>query len=74
MLTIFVQALFFLSSLGVIVLVLFQMSEHSGLGGAFGAGASSTVFGREEERDPKRTATSILAAVFMISGLLLSVI
>jgi len=67
-----VRLLFFLSSLGLIVIVLMQMSEHSGLGGAFGSGASSTVFGREDERDPKRTATSFLAAAFMLLGLLLS--
>ncbi|MFP4589188.1 MAG: preprotein translocase subunit SecG [Candidatus Bipolaricaulota bacterium] len=74
MVLILIRIIFFLSSLGLIGLIMFQMSEHSGLGGAFGAGASSTVFGREEERDPKRTASSALAAVFMISGLLLSII
>ena len=72
MLLLLVRLLFFLSSLGLIVIVLMQMSEHSGLGGAFGSGASSTVFGREDERDPKRTATSFLAAAFMLLGLLLS--
>jgi len=50
------------------------MSEHAGLGGAFGAGGSSTVFGRDEQTDPKRTATSVLAALFMIASLLLSII
>jgi len=54
-------------------LVLLQMSEHSGLGGAFGSGMSSTVFGRDETKDPKRTATSILAGVFMFLGFILSV-
>ena len=70
----FVKIVFFVSSLSLIVLIMIQMSEHSGLGGAFGAGASSTVFGREDERDPKRTATSVLAAVFLFTGLLLSII
>ncbi|MBS3812745.1 MAG: preprotein translocase subunit SecG [Candidatus Bipolaricaulota bacterium] len=73
MLTIIMRFIFYLSSLGLIGIVLVQMSEHAGLGGAFGAGGSSTVFGREEKTDPKRTATSVLASVFMISSLLLSI-
>jgi preprotein translocase subunit SecG len=74
MLNLIVRAIFYLSSVGLVGIVLIQMSEHAGLGGAFGAGGSSTVFGREEETDPKRTATSVLAATFMISSLLLSIV
>lgn len=73
MIALIVRLIFYLSSAGLIGIVLVQMSEHAGLGGAFGAGGSSTVFGREEGTDPKRTATSVLAAVFMISSLLLSI-
>jgi protein translocase SecG subunit len=50
------------------------MSEHSGMGGAFGSGMSSTVFGRDEVRDPKRTLTVVLATVFMAIGFLLSIL
>jgi len=74
MIALIVRLVFYISSAGLIGIVLVQMSEHAGLGGAFGAGGSSTVFGREEQTDPKRTATSVLAAVFMISSLLLSII
>lgn len=74
MIALIVRLIFYLSSAGLIGIVLVQMSEHAGLGGAFGAGGSSTVFGREEQTDPKRTATSVLAAVFMVSSLLLSII
>lgn len=74
MLPIIFRLVFYLSSLALIVLILLQMSEHSGLGGAFGAGGSSTVFGRDEQSDPKRTATSALATVFMLSGLVLSIL
>ena len=74
MLALIVRVVFYLSSVGLIGIVLIQMSEHAGLGGAFGAGGSSTVFGREEKTDPKRTATSVLAAVFMLSSLFLSII
>ncbi len=74
MLAILLRLVFYFSSLTLVVLILLQMSEHSGLGGAFGAGGSSTVFGRDEQSDPKRTATSVLAAVFMLSGLVLSIL
>lgn len=60
------KVLFVLVSLALIGIILLQMSRHSGLGGAFGAGATSTVFGREEEADPKRTATTWLAVAFMV--------
>ena len=74
MLAILLRLVFYLSSFALIIIILLQMSEHSGLGGAFGSGGSSTVFGREEQSDPKRTATSVLAAVFMLSGLVLSIL
>lgn len=64
--------LFVLVSLALIGIILLQMSKHSGLGGAFGAGATSTVFGREEEADPKRTATTWLAVAFMVLAFVLA--
>lgn len=68
------QIIFVLICLGLIGLVLIQMSRHAGLGGAFGAGATSTVFGREEEADPKRTATTWFAALYMALAFLLAYI
>jgi preprotein translocase subunit SecG len=68
------EILFFLNCFALMALVLLQMSEHSGLGGAFGSGTSNTVFGRDEIKDPKRTLTITLAAVFMVLGIVLSVI
>ncbi len=68
------QILFVLNCAALVTLILFQMSKHSGLGGAFGGGGSHTVFGREEKSDPKRTATSLLAVAFMLLGLLLSLL
>ncbi len=59
------KVVFVLVSVALIGIILLQMSKHAGLGGAFGAGATSTVFGREEEADPKRTATAWLAAAFI---------
>jgi preprotein translocase subunit SecG len=68
------EVLFLFDSLALMGLVLLQMSEHSGLGGAFGSGMSSTVFGRDEVRDPKRTLTVVLAVVFMLLGFVLSIL
>jgi len=66
------EAVFFLDSFAMMGLILMQMSEHSGLGGAFGSGMSSTVFGRDETKDPKRTLTVALATAFMILAFILS--
>jgi preprotein translocase subunit SecG len=67
------EVLFFLDCFALLGIILLQMSEHSGLGGAFGSGGSTTVFGRDEVRDPKRTLTVGLAAAFMILGFVLSI-
>ena len=68
------EIVFFIDCFALIGLVLLQMSEHSGLGGAFGSGMSSTVFGRDEARDPKRTLTVGLSTVFMLLGFVLSIL
>jgi len=68
------QVIFFADCLALMGIVLLQMSEHSGMGGAFGSGMSSTVFGRDETRDPKRTLTVVLATVFMAVGFGLSLL
>jgi len=68
------EVLFLFDCLALMGIVLLQMSEHSGLGGAFGSGMSSTVFGRDEVRDPKRTLTVALAVAFMLLGFVLSIV
>ena len=68
------EVLFFLDCFALMGLILLQMSEHSGMGGAFGSGMSSTVFGRDVTKDPKRTLTIGLSAVYMILGLVLTVV
>jgi preprotein translocase subunit SecG len=68
------EVLFFLNCFALMALILLQMSEHSGMGGAFGAGQSSTVFGRDEVKDPKRRLTVALATVFMLLGVVLSIL
>ncbi len=73
-LKVILQVIFFADCLALMGIVLLQMSEHSGMGGAFGSGMSSTVFGRDETRDPKRTLTVVLATVFMAVGFGLSLL
>ena len=68
------EVLFFLNCFALMALILLQMSEHSGLGGAFGSGTSNTVFGRDEVKDPKRRLTVALATVFLVLGVVLSII
>ena len=68
------EVLFFLNCFALMALILLQMSEHSGLGGAFGSGTSNTVFGRDDVKDPKRRLTVALATVFMLLGIILSIL
>ncbi|HEU68650.1 MAG TPA: preprotein translocase subunit SecG [Candidatus Acetothermia bacterium] len=65
---------FLVDALALIGLVLHQMSEHASMGGAFGSGMSSTVFGRDVTKDPKKLATGILGGVFLGIGFLLAVL
>ena len=74
MIRLLLQVLFFIDCIALMGLILIQMSEHSGLGGAFGAGMSSTVFGRDEVRDPKRTLTASMSGAFLLLGFVLSVL
>lgn len=68
-----VRIIFFLNCAVLLGLILIQMSEHAGLGGAFGSGMSTTVFGRDETKDPKRTATIVSATIFLVLGLIIAV-
>jgi len=67
-------ALFILDSIALIGLVLWHMSEHAELGGAFGAGMSATVFGRDVSKDPRKIAIGVLGALFLILGLVLLIV
>ncbi|MDD4903911.1 MAG: preprotein translocase subunit SecG [Candidatus Bipolaricaulis sp.] len=73
-LKIVLEVVFFVDCLALMGIVLLQMSEHSGLGGAFGSGMSSTVFGRDEVKDPKRTLTVALSTAFLLLGFVLSMV
>jgi preprotein translocase subunit SecG len=64
--------LLFFSALGIIALVLVQRGKGADAGAGFGAGASGTVFGARGARTALSRATAVLAAVFMVSCLLLT--
>lgn len=67
-------ALFFLDCFALTVLVLMHMSEHATLGGAFGAGMSATVFGRDVRKDPKKAMIGVLGGAFFVLGVLLAIL
>jgi len=71
---IFLQVVFFLNSLALMGIILLQMSEHATLGGAFGAGMSNTVFGRDVARNPKKTASAVLGGTFLLLGMVLALL
>lgn len=73
-LKIILRVLFLLDSIALMALVLMHMSEHASLGGAFGAGMSATVFGRDVTKDPKKLAIAISGGLFLVLGLVLAVL
>jgi preprotein translocase subunit SecG len=69
--TILTVVLFF-CAVGIIALVLVQRGKGAEAGAGFGAGASGTVFGARGARTALSRATAVLAAIFMITCLLLT--
>jgi len=62
----------FFCAVGIIALVLVQRGKGAEAGAGFGAGASGTVFGARGARTALSRATAILAAIFMITCLMLT--
>ncbi len=62
-----------LSALGVIVLVLLQHGKGADMGAAFGSGASGSLFGATGSANFLSRMTGVLAAVFFVSTLAISV-
>lgn len=58
---------------GLIVIVLLQADKGEGLAGAFGGGASSTVFGERGAGGFMSKLTTSMAVIFMITSLVISV-
>ncbi|MEO6080823.1 MAG: preprotein translocase subunit SecG [Steroidobacteraceae bacterium] len=61
-----------ISATCIVALVLVQRGKGADAGAGFGAGASGTVFGARGATTALSRATAILAAVFMITSLMLS--
>lgn len=58
---------------GLIVIVLLQADKGEGLSGAFGGGASSTIFGERGGGGFMSKLTTIMAIVFMLTSLIIAV-
>ncbi len=68
-----VKAVHFIVCFGLIVIVLLQANKGEGLAGAFGGGASSTIFGERGDGGIMAKFTTGAAIIFMITSLILSV-
>ncbi len=69
----FIQLIHILVCVGLIVVVLLQADKGEGLAGAFGGGASSTVFGERGSGGFMSKLTTTMAVVFMITSLIIAV-
>lgn len=58
-----------LAGAGIVALVLLQRGKGAEAGAAFGAGASSTVFGARGSANFLSTSTAVLAGVFFLTSL-----
>ncbi|HNV69880.1 MAG TPA: preprotein translocase subunit SecG [Candidatus Ozemobacteraceae bacterium] len=68
-----VKAVHFIVCFGLIVIVLLQANKGEGLAGAFGGGASSTIFGERGDGGIMAKFTTGAAIIFMVTSLILSV-
>lgn len=69
----FIQFIHIIVCIGLIVVVLLQADKGEGLAGAFGGGASSTIFGERGAGGFMSKLTTAMAIVFMITSLIISV-
>ena len=68
-----IQFVHIIVCVGLIIIVLLQADKCEGLAGAFGGGASSTVFGERGAGGFMSKLTTTMAIVFMITSLIISV-
>jgi preprotein translocase subunit SecG len=69
----FIQLIHILVCVGLIVIVLLQADKGEGLAGAFGGGASSTVFGERGGGGFMSKLTTAMAVIFMVTSLIIAV-
>jgi len=63
-----------IAALGIIALVLLQHSKGADMGAAFGSGSSGSVFGSAGSANFMSRTTAILAVIFFISSIGLTVV
>lgn len=69
--TILITVFLFISAICLIILVLIQPDRSNGTTGGMGLGATNTVFGISKDGGPLAKATEFVAAIFILSALLL---
>jgi preprotein translocase subunit SecG len=69
--TTFFTILLFIFAISLIILVLIQPDRSRGMSGALGTGASNTVFGVSPDGGPLVKITEVVAALFIVTALLL---
>ncbi len=73
MIAILVKLIHFVVCIGLIVIVLLQADKGEGLAGAFGGGASGTVFGERGGGGFIAKLTTGMAVIFMVTSLIISI-
>jgi len=68
-----INIIHFIVCIGLIVVVLLQADKGEGLAGAFGGGASGTVFGERGSGGIMAKITTGMAVIFMITSLIISI-
>ncbi len=68
-----IKLIHLLVCIALIVIVLFQADKGEGLAGAFGGGASATIFGERGGETQISRMTTLIAVVFMFTSLIIAV-
>jgi preprotein translocase subunit SecG len=63
-----------LAAIAIIVLILIQQGKGADMGASFGSGASQTLFGSRGSGNALTRSTAILATVFFVTSLALSIL
>lgn len=66
--------LLFIFALSLIILVLIQPDRSRGMSGSMGSGGANTVFGVSQDGGPLAKMTEVVAALFIVTALLLYLI
>ena len=73
MIAVLIKLIHFIVCIALIIIVLLQADKGEGLAGAFGSGASATIFGERGEAGIMTKLTTIIAIIFMLTSLIISI-